>query len=152
MASVNAQLQSLRDEWGGFGDETFHFTVRVLGGQWSVNLRRKLTTDIGAYSKDKATGLWCKAVGWPMAKSFAVAKYGLHNARVLSEEMCRLGNYFLGAWTAAGNPTPFSFDHLKGAYQSPPEYLQWFEGLPLNSDAIKAAFLVRDLCPGPVPP
>ena len=152
-ASVAAELSSLREEVG-HGSSVGHFTVKVLGGDWSVTRFHKGATDIGVYPKDKATGNWCKGVGWPPSpgqKSFSVSKFGTENARQLASEMCRLANYYITSWIERGSPGGFDFEGLKGAYVPSLEYQAWVDSLPLNSDAFKAAVVIRKLCPLPVP-
>ena len=151
-AAVSAELLGLKEQFAGFDEEGTYFTVRVLGGQWSIQQRRVPCTDIGAYAIERTTKLWCNGVGWPAAKSFAVKKHqGVENARILSEEMCRLGNWYIKAWVEAGSPQGFSFDHVKASYRSPSHYTEWFDNLSVSSAAYKAAFELTQLCPCPVP-
>ena len=152
IAAVSAELQGLRDQYAGFDDEGTYFTVRVLGGTWSITQRRVPCTDIGAYAIERSTQLWCNGVGWPAAKSFAVKKHeGVENARRLSEEVCRLGNFFIKAWIEAGSPQGFVFENVKARYRSPDSYTAWFESLPLTCKAYTAACEITQLCPRPVP-
>ena len=72
LAEVSAQLAGLKDECSGFDEEDTFFTVRVLGGTWSIAQRRMPCTDIGAYAIEKSTQVWCSGVGWPARNSFAV--------------------------------------------------------------------------------
>ena len=148
-------LSALRKEWGGFESEHgSYFTIKVLGGEWSVNRIRKVASDISVQPKDKQVSLWCKSVGWPPApgqRNFAVSKFGMENARMLAEELCRKGNFFLGSWVDEGSPDGFSFGPLCGAYTELQEYTEWLEGLPLNSASLKAAFVLRGLVPLDVP-
>ena len=151
-ASVSAELVGLKEEFGGFDEEGTFFTVRVLGGEWSIAKRGVPCTDVGAYAIEKSTALWCKGVGWPSSKSFAVRKHeGVENARRLAEEMCRRGNFFIKAWVDAGSPSGFSFDALKTSYRPTTSYSEWFDGLPLSSNASKSAFEILAMCPRPVP-
>jgi len=151
-AAASAELVGLKEQFGGFDEEGTLFTVRVLGGPWSIETRRVPCTDIGAYAIEKSTQLWCRAVGWPQAKSFAVRKHGgVENSRHLSEEMCRRGNSFIKAWIDAGSPSGYSFDHVKLSYRSPDSYSDWFDGLSVRSNAWKAASEMVELCPIPVP-
>ena len=151
-AAVSAELLGIKEQYAGFDEEGTYFTVRVLGGNWSITQRRVPCTDIGAYAIEKSTQLWCKGVGWHAAKSFAVRKHeGVENARFLSEEMCRLGNWYIKAWIEAGSPQGFSFDHVKASYRSPSHYTEWFDNLTVSSAAYKAAHELTQLCPRPVP-
>ena len=151
-AAVSAELMGLKEQYAGFDEEGTFFTVRVLGGNWSISQRKMPCTDVGAYAIEKSTQLWCKGVGWPSAKSFAVKKHdGVENARFLSEEMCRLGNAYVKAWIDAGSPQGFIFDHVRAGYRSPPQYTEWFDNLPVSSAAYKAAYELTQLCPRPVP-
>ena len=131
------------------GDASF-FKMRVLGGLWSVQLQKTLTTDFGSYAKDKSIALWCQKVQFPERKSFSVNRYGFSNARVLAEEVVRRGDYFLGGWVDAGSPVPFDFTALAVAYEPIDEFVQWFDDLPLDSWSSKAAFGLSDLTPMPV--
>ena len=51
LADVATQLEALRNERVDPVDS--YFRVRVLGGEWSVTLFRKVANDIGAYPKNK---------------------------------------------------------------------------------------------------
>ena len=138
----------------GHGAGALYFSVRVRGGDWSVARFRQVAKDIGSYPRDKSTSLWCKAVGWhpaPGQKSFATSKFGMEAARRLAEEVIRCANYFIGAWIDAGSPSGCSFEELVAGYRSPQEYSDWFDDLPLNSDASKAAMTIRGLAPQLVP-
>ena len=152
LAAVSTELQDLRAQHGGFNEEGTFFTVKVLGGEWSMSRRGVPCTDVGAYAIERSTVLWCKAVGWPNAKSFAVKKHkGVENSRRLAEEMCRRGNFFMQAFIDAGSPGGFSFEAVKPSYASSRSFDEWFENLALNHPACKAAFEIRDLCPRAVP-
>ena len=117
----------------GHGAGDLYFSVKVLGGDWSVARFGKTATDSGSYPKDKSTSLCCKAVGWPLApgqKSFACSKFGMEASRRLAEELTRRANYFIGAWIDAGSPSGYSFE----PYRTPQDYSDWFDGLPLSSE------------------
>ena len=131
------------------GDASF-FKLRVLGGQWSVKLKKKLTTDFGSYAQDKSVAKWCEQTKFPERKSFAVNRYGLGNARVLAEEVVRRGDHFMAGWVDAGSPVPFDFSALAASYRTTAEYEQWFDDLPLDSWSSKAAFDVREIIPMPL--
>ena len=152
VASVSEELSSLREQYGGFEEEASYFTVRVLGGDWSILKRNVPCTDVGSYSIEKSTERWCSGVGWPARKSFAVRKHGgVANARKLAEEMCRRGNFFIKSWIDAGSVGGFDFQTVKPAYSAPKSYDDWIDTLPVSSAAFKSALEVRDLCPIPVP-
>ena len=152
VASVAEELSGLKEQYGGFDEEGSYFTVRVLGGEWSVKRANVPCTDVGAYARDKSTDRWCSGVGWPARKSFAVRKHGgVANARKLAEEMCRRGNFFMKSWIDAGSVGGFDFQTVKLAYSAPKSYYDWLDMLPVSSDAFKSAMEVRDLCPIPVP-
>ena len=148
-------LSALRQQWAGLESEhESFFNIKVLGGEWSVSRFRKVATDISVQAKDTYIDLWCKSAGWPPApgqRHFSVAKCGMENARMLGEELCRRGNFFLGSWVDQGSPGGLNFQPLCGACKSPQEYTDWFEALPLSSVSAKAAFVMRNLCPLPVP-
>ena len=93
VAAVAAELESVKSQLETFKDENAFFKTRVLGGQWSARLRLVPATDIGAYPKDKMFENWCKLVSWPVARSFALTKFGAENSRQLAEEMCRKGSF-----------------------------------------------------------
>ena len=149
VAAVNMSLEAQRAEVAASnrdgGDS--HFKLRVLGGEWSVRLKKTITTDFGSYAKDKSVVRWCDLTGFPERKSFAVNRYGLHNARVLAEEVVRRGDHFFDGWVQEGSPAPFDFSALAASYVSPPDYLQWFDEQALNSWSARAAFEVRELVP-----
>ena len=152
VAQVALNLEAIRAEVAASnagGDASF-FKMRVLGGPWSVALKKTLTTDFGSYAKDKSIALWCQKVQFPERKSFSVNRYGFSNARVLAEEVVRRGDYFLGGWVDAGSPVPFDFTALAVAYEPIDEFVQWFDDLPLDSWSSKAAFGLSDLTPMPV--
>ena len=152
LASVADDLSSLREQYAGFDDVASYFTVRVLGGAWSISKRNVPCTDVGSYAIERSTERWCSGVGWPARKSFAVRKHGgVANARALAEEMCRRGNFFMKAWIDAGSVGGFDFQPVKPAYRAPPSYEDWLDSLPVSSDAFKSAMEVRDLCPIRVP-
>ena len=152
LASVADDLSSLREQYAGFDDVASYFTVRVLGGAWSISKRNVPCTDVGSYAIERSTERWCSGVGWPARKSFAVRKHGgVANARALAEEMCRRGNFFIKAWIDAGSVGGFDFQPVKPAYRAPPSYEDWLDSLPVSSDAFKSAMEVRDLCPIRVP-
>ena len=129
LADVATELEALRNDSVDSVDS--YFRVRVLGGEWSVTLFRTVAKDIGAYPKNKDAVSWCQAVGWPPGgarngmRSFAVSFYGLDWAKHLAEEMCRLGDYYIRCWVAAGSPTPYDFVPVKAGYVSTREYIQW---------------------------
>ena len=75
----------------------------------------------------------------------------VEHARRLAEEVCRRGNFFIKGWTDAGSPQGFRFGTIKAAYVTTASYSVWFDSLALTSNASKAAFEIRDLCPQPVP-
>ena len=153
VARVQAELRALRDELAQSDDSLSYFRIRVLGGEWSLKRSGKTTTDVGCYAKDKSTKNWCDVVAWPSARSFAVGKFGgVQNARMLSEEVRRKGDYFINAWVDPGSPLQFSFDDCKQGYRTTDEYYDWMDSLALNSWGCKAAFEIRDMCPRPVPP
>ena len=112
---------------------------------------KNITTDLGSYAKDKSIAKWCDKTRFLASTSFLVNKYGFANARYFAEEVIRRGDYFLGAWIAAGSTVPFDFSDLRAGYTSPPEYQEWFEDLPLESHSSKAAFDFRELVPRPLP-
>lgn len=152
VASLAQELADLRAEYEGFDEEGTYFTVRVLGGEWSIKKKGVPCTDVGAYALEKSTEGWCKGVGWPARKSFAVRKHGgVSNARKLAEEMCRRGNFFMKSWVDAGCVGGFDFQLVKAAYKAPNSYEDWVDTLVINSDAFVAAMDIRDLCPIPVP-
>ena len=152
LAAVSDELQGLKEQYHGFDEEGTFFTVRVLGGDWSISKRGVPCTDVGAYAIDKSTQRWCTGVGWPAAKSFAVRKHeGVENARHLAEEMCRRGNFFVKSWCDAGSPSGYRFEDIKASYVAPPSYFDWLDTLAISSKACQAAFEIRELCPLPVP-
>ena len=56
LAAAAAELSSLKEQLKGFEEETGSwFTIRVLGGIWSMERSRQSCTDIGAYARDKST-------------------------------------------------------------------------------------------------
>ena len=149
MAAVSGQLDALREE-AGHGSGAEYFCVRVLGGDWSAGR----PTDIGSYPRDKEASLWSKAVGWPPSpgqKSFSVNKFGLVGARMLAEELTRKANHFMGGWTDAGAPSGFTFDVIAQTYQSPREYLDWWDTCTIGGPAFTAATVLRTMQPLPVP-
>ena len=153
VAAVAAELEALRQE-AGHGAGEGHFRVRVLGGEWSSRRFNVASTDIGSFPVDKSTRLWCTAVGWPPApgqKTFACRKFGVEAGRRLAEELTRRANHFIDGWIDAGSPSGFAFDSLHASYRSPEAFNTWFEGLPLASDAWRAAMVIRDLIPQRVP-
>ena len=155
IADVAAQLQALRDDIAVPVES--YFKVRVLGGDWSITLFRKVAKDIGAYPKSKDAVSWCQAVGWPPGgsktgvRSFSVSMYGLEGARHLAEEMCRRGDHYIRCWVTAGSPTPYDFAQVKVGYVSTREYMQWFDDIPLSSHASKVAFQIHDFVPDALP-
>ena len=77
LAAVSAELHGLKEQYSGYDEVgTIYFTVRVLGGEWSITKRNVPCTDVGAYAIERTTKLWCSGVGWPSSKSFAVRKHG----------------------------------------------------------------------------
>ena len=87
---MQAELLALREEIGVSDDPQSYFRIRVLGGEWSLKLFKKIITGIGCYVKDKSTKTWRDAVGWSSSRSFAVQKYrGVANVRMLAEEIRR---------------------------------------------------------------
>jgi hypothetical protein len=153
VAAVASELEALKEQAGhGLGD--LHFKVRVLGGDWSVARVKSDASNVGSYPADKSTALWCQAVGWPPTpgqKTFACRKFGTDAAQRLAGELNRRANHFCGGWIADGSPSGYSFDELHAAYRSPLEYNDWIDTLPIASDAWKAAEVMRDLKPLPVP-
>ena len=155
IADVATQLQALRNDIAVPVES--YFRVRVLGGEWSITLFRKVAKDIGAYPKNKDAVSWCQAVGWPPGgsktgvRSFSVSMYGLEGSRHLAEEMCRRGDHYLRSWVDAGSPTPYDFAPVKVGYVSTREYIQWFDDIPLSSHASKVAFQIRDFVPDALP-
>ena len=151
VVQMNADLELIRAEVaeGHAGAGSF-FRLKALGGEWSVKLFKKLTTDFGSYAKDKSIAKWCALTNFPERKSFAVNRYGMANSRMLAEEVVRRGDFFLGAWVDAGSPSAYDFHPLVAAYRSTAEYEQWFDDLPLDSWSSKAGFALRDLVPLPI--
>ena len=148
-----AELVSLREQYGGYEEEVSYFTVRVLGGDWSVIRSSQTCTDIGAYATDKQTKTWCSAVGWPASKTFAVRKHGgVENSRRLSLEMCSRGNHFMKGWIDSGSVAPFSFEGLKVSYRAPASYNDWRDDLVASSAAFQASMHIETLCPRDIPP
>ena len=70
--------------------------LEALGGEWSVQLFKKLTTDVGSYAKDKSIAKSCEKTKFPERKSFAVNRYGMANSRMLAEEVVRRGGGSFG--------------------------------------------------------
>ena len=151
VVQMNADLELIRAEVaeGHAGAGSF-FRLKALGGEWSVKLFKKLTTDLGSYAKDKSIAKWCALTNFPERKSFAVNRYGMANSRMLAEEVVRRGDFVLGAWVDAGSPSAYDFHPLVAAYRSTAEYEQWFDDLPLDSWSSKAGFAIRDLVPLPL--
>ena len=153
VAALVGELEALREEAGhGLGDG--HFKVMVLGGDWSVARFNVSSRNVGSFPVDKSTTLWCKAVGWPPSpgqKTFACKKFGTEAARRLAEELNRRANHFIEGWIDAGSASGYHFLALHEAYRCPEEYNQWFECLPISSAAWKAAMVIRELIPQPVP-
>ena len=151
LATVNDELAALRAEVSeATGSSANLFRLRVLGGAWSVRLRKKLTTDFGCYAKGKSVSQWCERTRFPERKSYAVNKYGMINAWRLAEEMVRRGDYFFSGWVDAGSPVPFDFTPLAQKYRPDEEYSLWFDDLPLSSPTSQAAFEIRDTAPFPL--
>ena len=155
LAEVASELEAVKKDVAD--GVVSYFKVRVLGGEWSMALFRKVTKDIGAYPKNQDVVRWCQTVGWPPGgsrngvRSFAVSKYGVDGARHLADEMCRMGDYYMHSWVSGGCRTPFDFAPIKAADVSTREYVQWFEDVPLASPASRVAFEIRDFVPAPVP-
>ena len=154
-AAVNAELSAVGEQVAADQPEgELYFQVKIFVRDKSQTRFAGLCTDVGVAPKDKSTQLWASAIGWPPKpghRSFAVATYSMHGARMLSEELCRRSNFFISSWVAAGSPAPFSFQDLAAAYQQAPEFRAWLDDLPLNSDCAKAALVIGDLIPLPVP-
>jgi hypothetical protein len=152
IAQVSLNLEALRAEVAASnaGGVDSYFKLRVLGGIWSVKLQCRLTTDFGCYAMDKSVSKWCSKTKFPERKSFAVNLYGFSNARVLAEEVVRLGDHFMSGWVDEGSPVPFDFGPLRASYQSTAEYQQWFDDLPLDSASSRAAFELMVLMPMPL--
>ena len=153
VAAVSQDLMTLREEVGHGAGVDF-FTVRVLGGQWSMQRFKQMATDVGCFPKDQSVRVWRSAVGWPPApgqRNFAVRKFGLAGARMLASEMCRRGNHFMSAWEQSGKPGGFDFLPVAASYRSNDEYDTWFDALPVSGDCFKAAMVIRGLIPRPVP-
>ena len=145
-ARVLDELEVIRAEVAGCQHEGIqYFRLRVLGGPWSVRLKRTLTTDFGSYAKDKSVSKWCDKTGFPVRKSFATNHYGNANARMLAEEVQRRGNYFFSAWVTADCIVPFDFAAAAAVYSAPQEYHTWFDALPMASYSSQAAFQITNL-------
>ena len=151
VAAVAAQAEELRSQIVVDDQPTVYFKVRFCCCRWSAAKFGVPATDIGAYAKDRSTDLWCTAVGWPRAKSYAIPRYGHDNCHHLASECVRRGNYFMQTWVGQGSPTPFDFTAVVTGYVEPPDYAQWFDGLPIDSFSFQAAMQLRDLMPRPVP-
>ena len=151
VAQVHDDLGAIRAEVADAhaGEHSF-FRLRALGGEWSVKLFKKLTTDFGSYARDKSVSKWCDKTSFPPAKSYSTNKYGHDNARILAEEMVRLGDHFMSGWIADGSPVPYDFIPLRASYRSTPEYDLWFDDLPLESFSSKAAFEIQVVVPNPL--
>ena len=145
---MGSQLRDLREELDAKDEAFQHFRVRALGGDWSVKQFKKTVNDMGCYARDKSVRTWCEAVGFAVATSFAISKYGgLQNCRMLAEEVARKGNYYYQAWLDADCPDTFNFEGLKSRYRSTPEYKNWWEDLLLTSTSFKAAAAIAEMCP-----
>ena len=152
LAAAAAELTALREDCEGEEEEGSWFTVRVLGGEWSMERSRQSASDIGAFARDRSTRTWCSATGWPSARSFAVRKHeGPLNARRLSEEMVRRGNHFMRGWIQRGSPAPFCFAQLRAAYCAPLSYNDWRDNLAASSEAFKASMAIENLVPADIP-
>ena len=152
VARVQSELADIREDVAQGEDTISYFRIRVLGGEWSMKLFGKTTTDVGCYAKDRSTKTWCDVVGWPKARSFAVQKFaGVENARMLAEEVRRKSDFFMTAWVDAGSPSPFAFEDCKHSYRSPDEWTEWMDSLPLDSESCKAALDITGMCPRSVP-
>jgi hypothetical protein len=145
-AHVLDELELIRAEVAaGQHEGLSYFRLRALGGQWSVKLKKTLTTDFGSYAKDKSVAKWCDKTGFPERKSFATNRYGNANARMLAEEVQRRGNHFFSAWVAADCIVPFDFTAAAAVYSAPQEYHTWFDALPMASYSSQAAFQITNL-------
>ena len=153
--AVREQLQTLREDLAEEQTEgEIYSHVKVLGRDKSQTRFRGMCTDMGVAPSDRQVQLWCTAVGWPPRpgqKSFAVTKFGMQGACFLAAELCRRSNYFMSSWVALNSPTPFSFTEFAQAYRPSPEFSDWFDELPINSDAGKAALIIGGLVPAPIP-
>ena len=145
LAAVSTQLDAMREEVAGIMPAESYFVVKVLGGEWSIKLKRKAASDVSSYPKNKFVQDWCAAVAWPPSKSYAVTKYGHGNAVKLASEVCRRGDYFVREFVARDCPNGFDFAAIASGYASTPEYVEWFDNLPLNSFSSQAAFQIRQL-------
>ena len=148
VARVDSQLRDLRSELDA-NDEAFkRFRMRALGGEWSVKQFKKTVNDMGCYARDKSVRAWCESDRFSAAMSFAIDKYGgLHNSRMLAEDVTRKGNYYYQAWLDADCPDTFNFEDLKSGYRSTPAYNNWWEDLLLTSASFKAAVAIAEMCP-----
>ena len=142
LADLARQLEEMRNDVEA--DVASYFKVRVLGGQWSASSRGVAANDLGAYAKTRDVEIWCSAVGWPRSKSFAVTKFGHQAALMLSKGYVHKGNWFYKQWLDLGCPAPFDWGQISGAYRRDTEYDEWFDGVPIASEAFKSA---NDIAP-----
>jgi hypothetical protein len=151
VASVNDNIEAIRAEVAqGNVELRSYFNLKALGGTWSIEQGKAITTDFQSIAKDKSIAKWCEKTLFPERKSFSTRLYGHLNARMLAEEVLRRGKYFFGAWVDAGSEVPYDYNPLVAGYRSSVEYEQWFEDLPLNSASVKAAFEIWEMVPYPL--
>ena len=145
-AFVAAELESLQSQLETLEDENAFFKTRALGGQWSARLRFVPATDIGAYPEDKMVEHLCKLVSWPVARSFALTKFGAENSSQLAEEMCRKGCVCCavvgGQWIGG-----FDFTEVARCYVSKAECSAWCDDQAVFGEAWKAANRIKDMAP-----
>ena len=108
-------------------------------------------SDIGCYQTNRDVELWCSAVGWPRAKSFAVRMYGHQSAQALAQAYAHKGDWFYGCWQEPGCPNGFQWTKVYAAYVLSREFNDWFDGVPIDTPAFHAGMTLVNVVPNPVP-
>ena len=151
VARVEARLDDVRADIAVPPEEVAYFKTKVLGGVWAQQKKGVPVSDIACQAASESTKLWCSATGFPRQRSFAVSKYGQEASRVLAEEVCRMGNYYMNLWTTAGNPAPFTFGTAHENYRHSHAFQDWLQAQPMNSHSYQEALKIKALCPSRIP-
>ena len=130
------------------GHEDLYFHVVRRGGAWTMAHVGVAVDSIRGEARGVLAKQWCDTYAYPKSQTFACSKYSLEGATLFAREFCRRSTFFLRmalegpAWLAHVYPAD-----ADAAYRPDPEFAEFVEGFPAESEVRKRADALGALRP-----
>ena len=104
------------------------FKISLLGGAWTQQHKGVACDAVKAYASGKAAKAWCATYALPKDATFAIRKYGEHEAHALALEWCRRLEYFHSIFCKQ-NSDAYEYTAVQIDVCSPPVFLEQGKGV-----------------------